>query len=292
MAAPVDVINTGLPVSDSLFKQIDAPMKKTVLLCTAGLAFLAACTRVPITGRSQLNLISESTMQSMALQEYQSFLSQNKAVSPSTSKDADMVKRVGQRIASAVTAYMNQNGMSNQIANYKWEFNLVNSKEVNAWCMPGGKVVVYTGLLPVTQNETALACVMGHEIAHAIARHGNERMSQGLVAQGIQVAGAVALNRNPQAQNLFMQAFNIGGPLGIMAYSRQNELEADHLGVIFMAMAGYNPQESIPFWQRMANMGGQKPPELLSTHPSDARRVSQLQQLMPEAMKYYRPGRS
>lgn len=265
-------------------------MKKTVLVFAAGLGFLASCTRVPITGRSQLNLIPESTIQQMALQEYQSFLSQNHAISPTVSKDADMVKRAGQRIAAAVTRYMNNNNMGNQVANYKWEFNLVNSKEVNAWCMPGGKVVVYSGLLPVTQNETALACVMGHEIAHAIARHGNERMSQGLVAQGIQVAGAVALNRNPQAQNLFMQAFNVGGPLGLMAYSRQNELEADHLGLIFMAMAGYNPQESVPFWERMARAGGgNKPPELLSTHPSDQRRISQLQQLMPEAMKYYTP---
>ncbi|MGN7822509.1 M48 family metallopeptidase [Chitinophaga varians] len=265
-------------------------MKKIALIFTAGIGLLAACTRVPITGRSQLNLLPESTMQSMALQEYQSFLSSNKVVSQSTNRDAEMVKRVGQRIAGAVTAYMNQNGMGNQIADYKWEFNLVDSKEVNAWCMPGGKVVVYTGLLPVTQNETALACVMGHEIAHAIARHGNERMSQGLVAQGIQVAGSVALGKNPTAVNLFNQAFGVGGNLGIMAFSRQNELEADHLGVIFMAMAGYNPQESIPFWQRMANMSnGQKPPEFLSTHPSDARRVQQLQQLMPEAMKYYKP---
>jgi predicted Zn-dependent protease len=266
-------------------------MKRSFLLLTAGFGLMVACSRVPITGRSQLNLIPESQMQSMALQQYQSFLSQNKAVSPTVSKDADMVKRVGGRIANAVTRYMSSKGMGSEVANYKWEFNLVNNKEVNAWCMPGGKVVVYTGLLPVTQNETALACVMGHEIAHAIARHGNERMSQGLVAQGIQVAGAVALNRNPTAQNLFMQAFGVGGGLGMMAFSRGNELEADHLGVIFMAMAGYNPQEAVPFWQRMANAGGQKPPELLSTHPSDARRVDQLKKLMPEAMKYYTPNK-
>lgn len=267
-------------------------MKKYVLFFTASLA-LAACSRVPITGRSQLNLVPESTMQSMALQQYQSFLSENKVVSQTTSKDAEMVKRVGQRIANAVTRYMNQNNMGSEISSYKWEFNLVDSKEVNAWCMPGGKVVVYTGLLPVTQNETALACVMGHEIAHAIARHGNERMSQGLVMQGIQVAGSVALNRNPTAVNIFNQAFGVGGNLGTLAFSRGNELEADHLGVIFMAMAGYNPQESIPFWQRMANMSkGQKPPEFLSTHPSDATRVQKLQQLMPEAMKYYTPGKA
>ena len=206
-------------------------MKKYVLFFTASLA-LAACSRVPITGRSQLNLVPESTMQSMALQQYQSFLSENKVVSQTTSKDAEMVKRVGQRIANAVTRYMNQNNMGSEISSYKWEFNLVDSKEVNAWCMPGGKVVVYTGLLPVTQNETALACVMGHEIAHAIARHGNERMSQGLVMQGIQVAGSVALNRNPTAVNIFNQAFGVGGNLGTLAFSRGNELEADHLGVM------------------------------------------------------------
>jgi predicted Zn-dependent protease len=266
-------------------------MKKIALLLVAGTGLIYACSRVPITGRSQLNLIPEATMQSMALQEYQSFLSQNKAVSPGNSKDAAMVQRVGGRIAQAVTTYMTQHGMANEVSSYKWEFNLVNDKQVNAWCMPGGKVVVYTGLLPVTQNETALACVMGHEIAHAIARHGNERMSQGLVAQGIQIAGAVALNKNPQAQNIFMQAVGVGGPLGLMAYGRQNELEADHLGVIFMAMAGYNPQESISFWGRMAQAsGGQKPPELLSTHPSDEKRIAQLQKLMPEAMKYYNPS--
>lgn len=265
-------------------------MQKKLLLIGTGLALITACAKVPITGRSQLNLIPESTMQSMALQEYQTFLSQNKTVAATTSKDAEMVKRVGTRIASAVTRYMTQNNLASEVANYKWEFNLVDSKEVNAWCMPGGKVVVYTGLLPVTQNETALACVMGHEIAHAIARHGNERMSQQVVAQGIQVAGSVALNRNPQAQNIFLQSFGVGGNLGMLAYSRKNELEADHLGVIFMAMAGYNPQEAIPFWQRMAaSSGGNKPPELVSTHPSDERRVSELQKLMPEAMKYYTP---
>jgi predicted Zn-dependent protease len=264
-------------------------MKRAILILIGVAGLVYACTRVPITGRRQINLIPESTLQSMALQEYQSFLSTNRAISTTSNKDAEMVRRVGQRIAAAVTSYMKSNGMGNEVANYQWEFNLVNNKEVNAWCMPGGKVVVYTGLLPVTQNETALACVMGHEIAHAIARHGNERMSQGLVAQGIQVAGAVALNKNPTAQNLFLQAFNVGGSMGMMAYSRQNELEADHLGLIFMAMAGYNPQESVPFWQRMSNAGGSKPPELLSTHPSDDKRIAQLQRLMPEAMRYYKP---
>jgi predicted Zn-dependent protease len=265
-------------------------MQKKLLFICLGFALIAACAKVPITGRSQLNLIPESTMQSMALQEYQSFLSSNKTVSSATSKDAEMVKRVGLRISAAVTRYMADHNASGDLASYKWEFNLVDNKEVNAWCMPGGKVVVYTGLLPVTQNETALSCVMGHEIAHAIARHGNERMSQQLVAQGIQVAGQVALNRNPTAQSAFLQSFGVGSNLGMLAFSRKDELEADHLGVIFMAMAGYNPQEAIPFWQRMASAStGTKPPELTSTHPSDERRIAQLQNLMPEAMKYYKP---
>lgn len=265
-------------------------MKKVALFIIAGAGFAVACTRVPITGRKQLNLIPESTMQQMALTEYQTFLSQNKTVAASTSKDAEMVKRAGQRIANAVTTYLSQNNLSKEVSGYKWEFNLVQDNQVNAWCMPGGKVVVYTGLLPVTKNETALACVMGHEIAHAIARHGNERMSQSMVAQGIQAAGAVALSKNPQTQNIFLQAFNIGGPLGLNAYSRQNELEADHLGLVFMAMAGYNPNEAVAFWQRMAAAsGGNKPPELLSTHPSDERRISEIQKLLPEAMKYYTP---
>ena len=265
-------------------------MKKSYLMLAAGLVAVAACTRVPITGRSQLNLIPESTMNSMALEQYQSFLSSNKTVSTAGSGDAQMVQRVGRRIADAVTQYMTSQGLQAQIANYKWEFNLVQSNEVNAWCMPGGKVVVYSGLLPVTQNETALACVLGHEISHAIARHGNERMSQGLVAQGIQVAGSVALNKNPTAQNLFNQAYGVGSPIGLLAYSRQNELEADHLGIIFMAMAGYDPQQALPFWQRMAaqSANGSKPSELMSTHPSDERRIAALQQEMPEALRYYK----
>ncbi|NIG57337.1 M48 family metallopeptidase [Chitinophaga sp. Cy-1792] len=265
-------------------------MKKIALFFTVA-SLMYGCGKAPITGRKQLLLFPESTMESMALTEYQTFLTSNKVVSQTTSKDADMVKRVGQRIAAAVTNYMNQQGNGASVSNYKWEFNLVDSKEVNAWCMPGGKVVVYTGLLPVTQNETALAVVMGHEIAHAIAQHGNERMSQQAALQGIQVAGAVALGKNPAAVNLFNQAIGVGGNVGILAFSRTDEMEADHLGIIFMALAGYNPQEAIPFWQRMAAMSANtsKPPEFLSTHPSDERRIQALQGLMPEAMKYYKP---
>lgn len=265
-------------------------MRKYTLALICAVSLLASCSRVPLTGRRQLNLIPESTMDQMAVSQYRSFLSSNPVVSSSSNKNVQMVKRVGSRIAAAVTEYLKTQNLSDRVADYHWEFNLVNSKEVNAWCMPGGKVVVYTGLLPVTQDETSLAVVLGHEIAHAIARHGNERMSQQLVAQGVQMAGAVALDKNPQVQNIFLQSFGIGGGLGMLAFSRRDELEADELGLIFMAMAGYDPRQAIPFWQRMAKMSGSgAPPELLSDHPSDARRIAQIQRLLPTALKYYKP---
>lgn len=269
-------------------------MKKWIIpIFGIGMLFMAdSCSRVPLTGRKQLNLIPEATMDQMAISQYQSFLSSNPVVSASTNKNAQMVQRVGSRIAAAVTKYLSDHNMADRVADYHWEFNLVNNKEANAWCMPGGKVVVYTGLLPITQNETALAVVLGHEISHAIARHGNERMSQQLIAQGIQVAGAVALDKNPQAQNIFLQSFGIGGNLGLLAFSRRDELEADELGLIFMAMAGYDPRQAVPFWERMASKSsGAAPPELLSDHPSDERRIAQIKSLLPMAMKYYQPGK-
>ena len=173
---------------------------------------------------------------------------------------------------------------------YSWEFNTVESKEANAWCMPGGKVVVYTGLLPITQNEAALAIVIGHEIAHSIARHGNERMSQAMVQQMGGMALEIALAQKPEeTQNLFMTSYGIGSQVGAMLpWSRQQETEADQYGLIFSAMAGYDPQEAIPFWQRMSDQSGGNPPEFLSTHPSDETRLRKLKQFMPEALKYYK----
>jgi predicted Zn-dependent protease len=227
----------------------------------------------------------------MAGQQYQQFLSENKVISNTTNKDAEMVRRVGQRIANAVESYYKEKGLTDALKDYKWEYNLVDSKEVNAWCMPGGKIVVYTGLLPITQNEAALAIVMGHEVSHAIFQHGNERMSQQLgaevVSTGLQVAMA---NKPAQTQNAFMTAFGIGAQVGVLLpFSRKHELEADHWGLIWAAMAGYNPQEAIPLWQRMASSGGQKPPEFLSTHPDDGHRIEELKKYMPEALKYYKP---
>lgn len=248
-----------------------------------------ACSKQPLTGRRQLNLLPESEVQTMALQQYSSFLSQNKPL-PATDQRVQMVKRIGDRIAVACTDYLKTRGFGDRIANYKWEFNVVESNEVNAWCMPGGKVVVYTGILPVTQNENALAVVMGHEIAHAIARHGNERMSQGLVAQLGSTALSVALANKPQqTQALFNQAFGVGATVGVMLpFGRKQESEADEMGLIFMAKAGYDPREAIPFWQRMSKQSnGQKPPEILSTHPSDETRIEKLKELMPKAMIFY-----
>ena len=184
---------------------------------------------------------------------------------------------------------MTSQGKGSMLEGYKWEFNTVESKEINAWCMPGGKVVVYTGLLPVTQNEAALAIVMGHEIAHSVAKHGNERMSQAMVQQMGGMALEVALAQKPQeTQDLFMTTYGIGSEVGAMLpWSRQQETEADQYGLIFSAMAGYDPREAIPFWQRMSTAGGASPPEFLSTHPSDETRLRKLKQFIPEAMKYY-----
>lgn len=266
-------------------------MKKAFLLIISSIVIFSACTKNAVTGRSQLHLLNEGQLQQMALQEYQTFLSQNKVVSNASSKDAEMVKRVGTRIANAITNYYNSQGKGDVLNGYNWEFNLVNDKQVNAWCMPGGKVVVYTGLLPVTQNEAALAVVMGHEIAHAVAQHGNERMSQTLLAQGIGLAGNVLTSNNPQVNNIFNNTYGVGAQVGVLLpNSRKQELEADHYGLIFAALSGYNPQESIPFWERMANAGsGEKPPEFLSTHPSDETRIQRLKEFMPEALKYYKP---
>jgi predicted Zn-dependent protease len=262
------------------------------LIFVAGLAFLTvSCSRNAITGRNQLQLLPESELQSMAKTEYQTFLSQNKIVSSSVSKDAEMVKRVGNRIAKAITEYYTAENKGDLLQGYQWEFNLVDSKDVNAWCMPGGKVVVYTGILPVTQNEAALAVVMGHEIAHAIAQHGNERMGQGLLAEGLGTVGSVLTSGNPTVNNIFNAVYAPGAQIGVLLpNSRKQELEADQYGLIFAAMAGYNPNEAVPFWERMAKAGGgQKPPEFLSTHPSDETRIAKVKRYAEDAMKYYKP---
>ncbi|CAN5504371.1 M48 family metallopeptidase [soil metagenome] len=255
------------------------------------LVFICSCSKVPYTNRKQVSLIPESELVSLSLTEYKSFLSKNPPVAVGN-PDANMVKRVGSKIQAAVVKFLTQKKLSDRIQGYKWEFNLVDDKTVNAWCMPGGKVVVYSGLLAVTQNETALAIVMGHEIAHAVARHGNERMSQQMVTQLGGTALSVALqNKSAETQAIFNTAYGVGSTVGlILPYSRLHESEADKLGLVFAAMAGYDPREAPKFWKRMAQSGGSKPPEILSTHPSDEKRVADLNKFMPEALKYYKPN--
>jgi predicted Zn-dependent protease len=258
------------------------------LLFTATLIVLTeSCSVVPLTGRKQLNLLPESEMIAMGFTNYSDFLKVNP---PSGDKlNAAAVKEVGGKIANAVTKYFADNNLSDRLEGYKWEFNLVKDSSANAWCMPGGKVVVYSGILPLTVDKNGLAVVMSHEIAHAVARHGNERMSQEMLTQLGGLALSEAVKQKPQeTQNIFKSAYGIGSNVGVLLpYSRSHELEADKLGLIFMAMAGYDPQTAIPFWERMASKGGAKPPEFLSTHPADQTRINKIKAALPEAQKYY-----
>jgi predicted Zn-dependent protease len=264
--------------------------RKAVLgLALAALLLLAACATVPITGRKQLSIIPDSQMNAMSFSQYDQVLAESQL-----SKDADavaMVQRVGRRIQGAVEEYFQREGMSSHLEGYAWEFNLIESDQVNAWCMPGGKVAFYTGILPICQDEAGIAVVMGHEVAHAIAEHGGERMSQGMMVQLGGMALSEALSSKPEeTQALYMSAFAVGAQYGAMLpFSRKHESEADHMGLIFMAMAGYDPRVAPSFWERMsAAGGGQAPPEFMSTHPSDETRIRQLHEKMPEALKYYR----
>ncbi len=250
------------------------------------------CSTVAITGRKQLNLIPDGELLSMSSQQYSGFLKDNQVTTDAAA--AGKVREVGRRIQKAVEQYFTQQGMASELNGYAWEFNVVQSDELNAWCMPGGKVVFYTGILPVCKDETGIAVVMGHEVAHAVAKHGAERMSEGLIAQMGGLALAAALKSKPEeTQQLWMTAFGLGAQYGVMLpHSRNQESEADHLGLIFMAMAGYDPGGAVSFWQRMAaKSDGNKPPEFMSTHPSDETRINDIRALLPEAMKYYQPGK-
>jgi predicted Zn-dependent protease len=245
---------------------------------------------VPITGRQQSLLVSDGEVLSLSTQQYQEFMKSAKL--STNSANTAMVKRVGERLATAVTNYLKANGMAADVQYYKWQFNLVQNNQVNAWCMPGGLICVYEGLLPVTQDEASLAIVLGHEIAHAVARHSAEQMSTQMKQQyglqiGSAVAGAIGVGSTAQSigQWALSQQFNFKN----LKYSRSHESEADHLGIIFAAMAGYDPQVAVSFWQRMsAHTGSSQKSDLYSDHPSDATRIKQIQEWMPEALRYYK----
>jgi predicted Zn-dependent protease len=263
---------------------------KNLIIIISILLAIVSCSRVPITNRKQIKLLPESMLLSLSLTNYNQFLSQNPALSTSE-PNTQLVRNTGGKISQAVTKYMKEIGESKRLKNYKWEFNLVKDPTVNAWCMPGGKVVIYTGILPVTKDETGLAVVMSHEIAHAVARHGNERMSQQLAIALGGVSLSVAMQNKPkETQNIFLAVYGIGGTLGSLAYSRQHEYEADKLGMVFMALAGYDPAKAIDFWERMSALSsGSSTPQFLSTHPSNANRIKSMKEFLPKALKYYKP---
>lgn len=264
-------------------------MKKPLFFILVWLATgFSACKTVPVTGRKQINLVPDAMLSAMALTAYD-LVVKNSTVLVKDDERAQMVTRVGTKIQYAVEIYMQQNNLSKDLENFKWDYNTIDAITVNAWCMPGGKVVVYTGLLPYTQNENALAVVMGHEIAHAIARHGNERMSQSLLINlGGTVLQEALKEKKKEAQALFLGLYMVGSNLALaLPNSRMQESEADQLGLIFATMAGYNPDEAIPFWQRMAAGSKSKMPEFLSTHPSDETRIKKIAVLIPEIKKKY-----
>lgn len=261
---------------------------RSELVVVVAVVIIAACATVPVTERRQLRLIPRSELLGMSFAQYGQFLNEHPVITGTS--EAEMVERVGFRIAAAVEEYMRSIGQAAALRGYEWEFRLVEDDMVNAWCMPGGKVVFYTGILPVTRTETGLAVVMGHEVAHAVAEHGNERMSQALLAQfGGAALSAAMRDRPEETRNLWMGVYGVGAQVGVLLpYSRLHESEADRLGMIFMAMAGYDPREAVTFWERMAAArGGPEPPELVSTHPADSRRIQDLQAALPEAMEYY-----
>ena len=247
-------------------------------------AIIASCATNPFTGKKTMAFVGNDQLFPSAFAQYNQVLSENKVISGT--KDSEMITRVGQRIAVAAERWLNANGHQGYLDDYKWEYKLIESEQVNAWCMPGGKIAFYTGILPIAQNETGVAAIMGHEVAHALANHGQQRMSSGMLQQAGGVAVAVATgNQSSEKQQMWMQAYGIGSSVGgMLPFSRGHETEADKIGLILMAVAGYNPDEAAELWKRMkANSGGKAPPEFLSTHPSNDTRITNLRALVPNA---------
>lgn len=248
------------------------------------LLFVSACSVNPFTGKSTMALVSNSELFPMSFQQYDEFLNEHAVIQ--NTKEAHMVETVGQRIATAADKYLKANGYPNYLDDYNWEFKLVNDEQVNAWCMPGGKIVFYTGILPIAKNEAGIAAIMGHEVAHALANHGQQRMSASQYQSIIGMVGSAALSKNATYQNVFDQAYGIGSNVGVMLpFSRSHETEADKIGLTLMAIAGYEPIEAAHLWERMAQVGGESPPEILSTHPSNQTRIQNIVQWAPDAKR-------
>jgi len=256
--------------------------KNTIIACGAMALFLSCATN-PFTGKQTMALVPNSQLFPTAFAQYNQVLAESN-VETGTAR-ADMIKRVGQRISVAAERWLNANGHHGYLNEYKWEYNLINDKTVNAWCMPGGKIVFYTGILPIAKSETGVAAIMGHEVAHALANHGQQRMSAAYIQQGVAIAGNIAI-KNEKDRNTFNQYYGIGSTVGVMLpFSRSHETEADKIGLYLMGIAGYNPSEAAELWKRMkANSGGQAPPEILSTHPSNDSRIANLKALAPQAV--------
>ncbi len=256
-------------------------LKNKIIAVGVVLLFLS-CTTNPFTGKKTMALVPNSQLFPMAFQQYSQFLGENKVITGTA--ESDMIQRVGQRISIAAERWLNANGQQGYLKDYKWEYNLVDDKTVNAWCMPGGKIVFYTGILPIAQNETGVAAIMGHEVSHALANHGQQRMSAGMLQQVGAVAGNVAI-KDPKARAQFNQYYGVGSTLlGVLPFSRSHESEADKIGQYLMAVAGYNPDEAAQLWKRMAaQSGGQAPPEFMSTHPANQTRIANLTAWAPQA---------
>lgn len=272
-------------------KLLSTLVMRKMYLFAAVFCFIAIATtfyacKKNASGRNTLNLVDDETVLSLSTQQYAAFIAENPPVTGTP--EADMVQRVGAGVTAGVQQYLSDIGKADLISNYQWEFNLVNNPEVNAWCLPGGKIVVYSGILALANTDAELAVVVGHEIAHAVLKHGNERMSQQLLAQYGGVALSALLSSKPQeTQQLFNTAFGIGSTLEIMAFSRKQESEADEAGLYYMAYGNYDPNAAVTFWEKMQQQGNSGTPVFLSTHPSDEQRIEDIKSHLPKAMEYY-----
>ena len=262
-------------------------MKKIFLLLTVAATILSSCNKVPISGRNQLNLVSDSEVLQSSLASYKEYMS--KATRSTETVKSEQVTRVGRKIAAATEAYLNANGMSDQVKNFAWEFNLVRDNQINAFCMPGGKIVVYEGIMNLVSSDDELAVVIGHEVAHAVAKHSNERMSQQVLAQyGANAIGILTSGKSAATQQIAQQVYGLGAQYGVMQpFSRKHESEADKMGLVLMTIAGYNPDVAVTFWQKMQATTTQEPPEFMSSHPSHATRIADIQKWLPEVKKQY-----